>query len=277
MADAQEEENIIKEYFNRGFKYEEIIEFLSKNHSIKMGITTLKRRLKQYGLQRKNADYDIDLVREEIRTILDGPGCIAGYRHVWHTLKLQGISVPRSVVRNLIKQLDPEGVQERKAHKLQRRTYRNRGPNDVWHCDGYDKLKPFGFPIHASIDGWSRKILWLYVTRSNNLPQNIAAYYLEAVRDLGGCPMKLVTDLGTENGIMASLQSFFRDDIHSHRYVPSPRNQRIEAWWSYFRRSRITWWINFFKDLEDQLVFNQASELQSECLWFTLHHFYKRI
>ena len=40
--------------------------------------------------------------------------------------------------------------------------------------------------------------------------------------------MKLVTDLGTENGIMASLQSFFRDDFHSHRYVPSPRNQRIE-------------------------------------------------
>ena len=80
MADAQEEEfeNIIKEYFNRGFKYEEIIEFLSKNHSMTMRRVTLKRRLKQYGLQQKNADYDIDLVREEIRTILDGPGCIAG-------------------------------------------------------------------------------------------------------------------------------------------------------------------------------------------------------
>ena len=23
---------------------------------------------------------------------------------------------------------------------------------------GYDKLKPFEFPIHASMDGWSRKI-----------------------------------------------------------------------------------------------------------------------
>ena len=268
MADAQQEENFIKEYFSKGFKYKEIIEFLTKNHSINMSIATLKRRIKLYGLQRKNADYDIDVITEKIRTILDGPGCIAGYRHVWHTLKLQGISVPRSVVQHIIKQLDPEGVEQRKAHKLRRRTYHNRGPNDVWHCDGYDKLKPFGFPIHACIDGWSRKILWLYVTRSNNLPQNIAAYYLETVRQLRGCPMKLVTDLGTENGIMASLQSFFRDDIHSHRYVPSPRNQRIEAWWSYFRRSRITWWMNFFKDLEDQQVFNRASELQSECLWF---------
>lgn len=80
--------------------------------------------------------------------------------------------------------------------------------------------------------------------------------------------MKLVTDLGTENGIMASLQCFFRDDLGSHTYVPSPRNQRIEGWWSYFRRSRTTWWINFFKDLEEQGLYNQAVEVESECLWF---------
>ncbi len=239
MAGVQDEERLIKEYFNKGFMYDEIVEFLSKNHSLRMSIATLKRRIKQCGLQRKNIKYDINVV-------LDGPDCMGGYRHVWHTLKLQGISVPRSVVQHLVKELDPEGVEQRNPHKLRRRTYHNRGPNDIWHCDGY-KLKPFGFPIHGCIDGWSRKILWLYVTRSNNLPQNIAAYYLETVKQLKGCPMKLVTDLGTENGIMASLQSFFQDDIHSHRYVPSPQNQRIEAWWSYFRRSRITWWINFFK------------------------------
>ena len=75
MADSQQEENLIKEYFNRGFIYEEIIEFLNKHHSITISIATLKRRLKQYGLQRKNADYDIDVVREKLRTILDGPGC----------------------------------------------------------------------------------------------------------------------------------------------------------------------------------------------------------
>ena len=27
------------------------------------------------------------------------------------------------------------------------------GPNWCWHIDGYDKLKAFGFPIHACIDG----------------------------------------------------------------------------------------------------------------------------
>lgn len=24
----------------------------------------------------------------------------------------------------------------------------------MWHCDGYDKLKPFGLPIHGCIDGY---------------------------------------------------------------------------------------------------------------------------
>ena len=181
---------------------------------------------------------------------------------------MHGISVPRSVFEMLLRELDPEGTEERRAHRLRRRAYRNNGPNDTWHCDGNDKLKPFGFPVHACVDGWSRKVLWLYVTRSNNWPHNIATYYLEAVEQQSGCPQKLITDLGTENGLMASIHSFFRDDLNSHRYVPSPRNQRIEAWWSYFRRNRTNWWINLFKDLEDEGTFNPARELESECLWF---------
>lgn len=27
------------------------------------------------------------------------------------------------------------------------------GPDFVWHLDGYDKLKPYGFAIHGYIDG----------------------------------------------------------------------------------------------------------------------------
>ena len=34
----------------------------------------------------------------------------------------------------------------------------------MWNLDRYDKLKPFGFPIHGAIDGYSRRILWLRVT-----------------------------------------------------------------------------------------------------------------
>ena len=52
--------------------------------------------------------------------------------------------------------------------------YTFRGPNFMWHVDGYDKLKLFGFPIHGCIDGYSRKILWLNVSPTNNDPQVMA-------------------------------------------------------------------------------------------------------
>ena len=98
-------------------------------------------------------------MREEVRAILDGPGCIPGYRHVWHTLRLRGYQVPRIVVQLLVRELDPKGCEMRRQHKLKRRVYRNPRPNAVWHADGYDKLKPYGFAIHGCIDGWSRKLL----------------------------------------------------------------------------------------------------------------------
>lgn len=50
--------------------------------------------------------------------------------------------------------LDPEGVELRRRHELRRRIYQNRGPNYAIHIDGFDKLKPYGFPIHGAIDGY---------------------------------------------------------------------------------------------------------------------------
>lgn len=125
------------------------------------------------------------------------------------------------------------------------------GPNYSWHADGYDKLKPYGCRIHGAIDGWSRKIMWLKVCRSNNLPEIPASFYLECVAERKGCPEKVRTDNGTENGTIAIMQYLFRDDVNAHSYGKSTANQRIEGWWFYLHRSRSTWWINLFKDLID--------------------------
>ena len=82
------------------------------------------------------------------------------------------------------------------------------------------------------------------------------------------CPVDLVSDLGTENGIMAAAQAFFRDDENSHRYVASPRNQRIESWWAQYSRSSAAWWINFFKDLVGGRQLDTTSELQMPMVLF---------
>ena len=269
-----DEESILTYYFNRGFSYEEMLLLLAKHHQFKMSRSTLLRQLNAYGLSRQgfaanmHSDHIIEEVRERIQQIVNGPGSSGGYRTLWHTLEMEGLRVPRIVVQEILKEVDPGGSELRKAHHLKRIEYHNPGPNYSWHMDGYDKLKAWGFPIHGAIDGFSRKILWLNVTRSNNSPDNIAKFYLNVVKELGGCPVEMITDLGTENGIVAAMQSYFRDNSDSHRYAPSPRNQRIEGWWSFFAKNRSTWWRNFFSDLEARGLIDLSSELSKECLWY---------
>ena len=108
--------------------------------------------------------------------LLDGLSCINGYCAMWHTLRLEGIFVPRNVVEHLLRELDPDGCKLRKAHCLKRRNYISMGPNYCWHIVGYDKLKPYGFPIHSCIDGWSRKIMWLRVSRTIQLSLPSSTY-----------------------------------------------------------------------------------------------------
>ena len=85
-----------------------------------------------------------------------------------------------------VKKARPRGMwfTVRRAHKVNRRIYLNERPNAVWHADGYDKLQPYGFAIQGCIDGWSRKVLWLLGTCSNNYPDNIASYFFDTVKKL---------------------------------------------------------------------------------------------
>ena len=45
--------------------------------------------------------------------------------------------------------------------------YFSRGPNRAWHIDGFDKLKPYGFPKHGCIDRYSWGILVLTKVRND--------------------------------------------------------------------------------------------------------------
>ena len=63
--------------------------------------------------------------------------------------------VGKENVRELLNILDPEEVELRARRRLKWRQYITKGPNHLWHIDGYDKLKPFGFCIHGAIHGFS--------------------------------------------------------------------------------------------------------------------------
>ena len=94
-----------------------------------------------------------------IKAGIDRSSTILGYRSIHQKLRHNGIKADREAFRLCLKTIDPEGVKGRKSHKLKRPVYVSQGPNFMWHIDGYDKLKHFGFSIHGAIVGFSRKIL----------------------------------------------------------------------------------------------------------------------
>ncbi|XP_064630795.1 uncharacterized protein LOC135489386 [Lineus longissimus] len=210
---------------------------------------------------------------DTVLTITENSRSCLGYRPVWRRLiEEYGITVSRNRVMELMRIINEEGVESRRQRRLITRRYRTPGPNYVWHIDGYDKLKPFSFAIHGAIDGYSRRILWLEVGTTNNNPKVIAYYYLDAVKQLGGCPQRCRSDIGTENCDVEDLQRLFHSlnglpaDGGCFLYGKSTSNQCIESWWSVLRRQNTDWRINFFKDLRDSGLYQDGEPLHVECL-----------
>ena len=52
--DALDEEDAIRDYFRKGLTYDEMLAFFNKYHGIEMSVVPLKRRIKEYGLKRRN-------------------------------------------------------------------------------------------------------------------------------------------------------------------------------------------------------------------------------
>ena len=269
MSNGQTRENLIRHYFQCGYQYSEILSFLSTYHSINLTLRHLHHLLRKYGLFRRHNKTTLNTLIIAIDNELRTSSSCFGYRSMLQHLRRKCYITDRETVRLALKALDPDGVERRRRRRLSRRIYRCRGPNWTWHVDGYDKLKPYGFAIHGCIDGYSRKMLWLNVGPGNNDPKVIGAYFLNTISSLSNVPRLVRADRGSENIILGGMQRFFRrnhvDSLagwNSFRYGTSTSNQRIESWWSQCRRSRMNWWINYFKDLRDRGIFDVSLNYQ---------------
>ena len=59
------------------------------------------------------------MVRNIVAEEMIGAERLAGYRSIWHALRLgHQVHAPRSLVARLVKELDPEGVEERRSRRL---------------------------------------------------------------------------------------------------------------------------------------------------------------
>jgi hypothetical protein len=77
---------------------------------------------------------------------------------MWWRPRQKGLIVKRETVRKLLVELNPDGLKLGKK-RLRKRVYAGNGPKFIWHIDGHDKLKPYGFSIHGCIDGYSKRLI----------------------------------------------------------------------------------------------------------------------
>ncbi|CAB3999989.1 Hypothetical predicted protein [Paramuricea clavata] len=177
---VNDRDSIIENYFNAGNKYCEILAFLIAYHGINISLRQLKRNLNTKGIRRRKHPSDLEDVINVIEKEIQGSGSFIGYRAMWQRLRTDyKLVVSQNTVRRALKLIDPDGVTRRRKHRLQRRRYKARGRNHLWHLNGYDKLKPFWFCIHGCIDVYSRRIMGLEVGTTNNDPRVIAKYFID--------------------------------------------------------------------------------------------------
>jgi hypothetical protein len=78
------------------------------------------------------------------------------------------------------------------------------GPNFVWCIDGHSKLSPFG--IYGAIDGYSRKLIWLYVGVSNRTQISVAKQFLTVIKANDIRPRYIRADRGSEVPMLLDIQ-----------------------------------------------------------------------
>ena len=176
--------------------YQTVIHVLNACHDIQISLRSLKHKLKTMQLT-KSPNIPDESIHQIINRELSGPSEEHGYRFMCYKLKTTyGVQVKRSIVMKILQEEDTGGTLLRKSRYIKPKVYTCDGPYNTWHVDVNEKLKPYGFPMHGCIDGSSRKVLWLKVTRGNNNPVVNASYFLETVAKWNLVPDILRTDCG---------------------------------------------------------------------------------
>jgi hypothetical protein len=171
----------------------------------------------------------------------------------------------------LLRELDPEGVEQRRKRAFQHRgQVVLQGPNDVWSMDAYCKLEHWGVQIYAVVDAYSRFVVWYYVGISGRTAISVLGQYISTVVSGGIIPRKIRTDRGAETPMTADahykLGNEVRqvDDRHpldfgdTFRFGTSKQNSVIERWWRQQPFGAILQWRDCF------LEYNRNEEFKAD-------------
>lgn len=226
-----------------------------------------------------------DEIREGLISILEEHGGdMYGRDHLLPTLRREGLLVAQHTLRSMLRRIDPTGVSGRDG-RMQRREGKMRvaGPGRFYSCDGYDKLKPWGFHIYGFIDGYSRYVTQVYCGVDNKTSVSVLAQYLLLVARQMQIPRLLRSDKGVETPLMAWAHVLLRRAINiieqwneigdaelfelEYKKLPfracfswgkSTRNIRIERWWRNLAHSSLNTYRQYFQGLSHGGMFDDT-------------------
>ena len=185
------------------------------------------------------------------------------------------VNISKEYVRKTLVDIDSEGVSIRKKRTTKRKTYETYGLFDVFHINENNKPKRFGFASQGYIDGFTRNLVYFFVSATNNDRLVNANFYRTAIGNLSRATNALRIDFGTENMYCEERQVLFINNGNSFFYAASTENQRIEACGSRLKKFKLSWWIDIFSDLIKRITFNQDITFITRLLYLVLYRSYK--
>jgi hypothetical protein len=212
---------------------------------------TAQRWLSKNGLgKRKREQVGEAELRSLIEALSVGVRANWGWRMVLGHLLEKGVVVTQARVQNVLRELNPVAHETRRMMVLaERRAYRSRGPNAVWHIDGNHKLAPWGIYIHGGIDGGTKFVLYLAATDCNTSEAACRPFMAACERHQGCSRVRM--DKGTENKGIAEYQLQVRGRNRGSVLLgPSYRNQPIERLWRDVRRAVLEYFRVIFRHIE---------------------------
>lgn len=248
-AEWKEDETLrdsLAKYVAEQVKREELVDVMRVEYPwYEWSVRTLGRRLGHFGIRYINYDTPLEDVIDAVQKEVNGPGKLLGYRALNTKLRMEhGIKVPRHLTHNVMKRVDPEGLESRRKGKKRKKrgVFSSDGPMYLLSLDGHDKMygyQKWMYPlgVYGCLDTFSRKVIFLTVIPSNSDPDVIGNLFLNYLKESLILPNYLRVDRGTETGKMATMQTYLANELQlfdeptdSVIYGVSTSN-KIERFW----------------------------------------------
>ncbi|KAF7372481.1 Integrase catalytic domain-containing protein [Mycena venus] len=205
-------------------------------------------------------DLDENVAAISIKHPLAGSAIVMGH------LEAIGIHLPSERVQESLWRVDGIGVIVRWNGVIKRRVYRVRGANALWHMDGNEKLRPWGFYVHGCVDGHSRLIIYL-VCCNNKRSSTVESLWLEAVAKYGW-PSRGRGDFGKENnGVERRMIRHWGALHRAFLRGRSTQNIRMERCWRDVRKDTLELFRQIFFYLEQAGLLDMENPIHRVCLY----------